>query len=200
MPLLVHIAPEPVAKRIKRSGIAARRLEQPYEGYDRLVWAFPVMESFTLTHQWARELKRSGARTLVAVTFRIPDDERVFAHRYNAEPQLVTAAEAIAVIRAMEDPRGGQIVIETSENRDRAGAQPGRQVRLCVTDTGSGISPETLPRVFEPFFTTKEPGKGTGLGLSTAFGIVRQHGGTLGVASELGRGTTFTVHLPASDS
>lgn len=97
-------------------------------------------------------------------------------------------------------PRGGQIVIETSENRDRAGAQPGRQVRLCVTDTGSGISPETLPRVFEPFFTTKEPGKGTGLGLSTAFGIVRQHGGTLGVASELGRGTTFTVHLPASDS
>jgi hypothetical protein len=111
VPLLVHIAPEPVAKRIKRSGIAARRLDHPYEGCDRLVWAFPVMESFTLTHQWARELKRNGTRTLVAVTFRIPDDEPVFAHRYNAEPQRVTAAEAVALIRAMEDPRGGQIVI-----------------------------------------------------------------------------------------
>lgn len=111
VPLLVHIAPEPVAKRIKRSGIAARRLDQPYDGCDRLVWAFPVMDSFTLTYQWVRELKRAGARTLVAVTFRIPDDEQVFAHRYNAEPQLLTAAEAVAAIRAMEDPRGGQIVI-----------------------------------------------------------------------------------------
>ncbi|WP_295557560.1 hypothetical protein [uncultured Hyphomicrobium sp.] len=111
MPLFVHIAPEPLAKRIRRSGIAARRLDAAYNGFDRLVWAFPVMESYTLTHQWARELKRLGARTLVAVTFRVPDTEPVLAHHYNDEPRLMKAAEAVAAIRAMSDPRGGQVVI-----------------------------------------------------------------------------------------
>ncbi|MCC7251701.1 hypothetical protein [Hyphomicrobium sp.] len=111
MPLFVHIAPEPVAKRIRRSGIAARRLKWPYHGYDRLVWAFPVMESYTLTYQWARELKRFGTHTLIAVTFRIADDELVFAHHFNAEPPLLKASEAVAAIRAMQDPRGGQVVI-----------------------------------------------------------------------------------------
>lgn len=112
MPLFVHIAPESVAKRIRRSGIAASRREHTqYGAHDRFVWAFPVLQSHTLTYQWGRELKRLGARTLVAVTFRLSDDEPVFAHRYNAEPRLVAASEAVAVIRAMDDPRGGQVVI-----------------------------------------------------------------------------------------
>jgi len=111
MPLFVHIAPEPVAKRIRRNGIAPRRIRMPYAGFDRLVWAFPVMESYTLTHQWARELKRSGARTMVAVTFRVPDGEQVFAHHYNAEPERLSAADAVSRIRAMDDPRGAQVVI-----------------------------------------------------------------------------------------
>ncbi|MGE3228888.1 MAG: hypothetical protein AB7J30_05575 [Hyphomicrobium sp.] len=111
MPLFVHIAPEPVAKRIRRSGIAPRRLRVPHAGFDRLVWAFPVMESYTLTHQWARELKRSGARTMVAVTFRIADGEPVFAHHYNAEPELLPAADAVARLRAMDDQLGGQVVV-----------------------------------------------------------------------------------------
>lgn len=112
MPLFVHIAPEPVAKRIRRNGIAASRREHSrYGAYDRFVWAFPILQSHTLTRQWARELKRLGARTLVAVTIRLPDDEPVFAHHYNTEPQLMTAAEAVAVLRVMYDPRGGQVVI-----------------------------------------------------------------------------------------
>ncbi len=75
--------------------------------------------------------------------------------------------------------------------------KPGAYVVISVSDTGVGISPDLLPRIFEPFFTTKDPTKGTGLGLTTALGIVKSHGGALTVSSEAGRGTEFSVYLPA---
>ncbi|MEG2962408.1 MAG: ATP-binding protein, partial [Janthinobacterium sp.] len=67
-----------------------------------------------------------------------------------------------------------------------------------IGDTGAGIAPEHLNRIFEPFFTTKAVGSGTGLGLSLSYGIVNKHGGRIEVASEVGQGTRFTVHLPVS--
>ncbi|MEX2174177.1 MAG: PAS domain S-box protein [Pirellulaceae bacterium] len=101
-------------------------------------------------------------------------------------------------------PAGGRMTIRTTrcELLRRSGEPgeeipPGRYVRLSVTDTGSGMSPEVQARIFEPFFTTKELGKGTGLGLATVYGIVKQSGGRVTVASELGVGTTFHVLLPA---
>ncbi len=103
-------------------------------------------------------------------------------------------------------PSGGTLRIETGEtDLDEEGAErhhdvhPGRYVRLAVSDSGHGIDPETLERVFDPFFTTKEKGKGTGLGLSTVYGIVKQHGGYVGVRSDPGRGTMFEVCLPVDE-
>ena len=75
----------------------------------------------------------------------------------------------------------------------------GGLVGIEISDTGKGIPPEVLPRIFDPFFTTKSPGEGTGLGLSVAYGIVENHNGQIRVDSVPGRGTTFSVFLPALD-
>jgi PAS domain S-box-containing protein len=100
-------------------------------------------------------------------------------------------------------PEGGRLTISTLEESINEESQPlspeaapGDYVCLVVTDTGTGIAPEILPHIFEPFFTTKALGKGTGLGLPTVYGIVRQHHGWIHLHSELGKGTTFRIHLP----
>ncbi|HEX4119384.1 MAG TPA: ATP-binding protein [Verrucomicrobiae bacterium] len=100
---------------------------------------------------------------------------------------------------AMAD--GGRILIEV-QNVEVDETLPRKQkngphVVLSVTDTGHGMPAEVLKNIFEPFFTTKEAGKGTGLGLSTVFGIIKTHGGFVTVSSEVDKGTTFRVYLPA---
>jgi CheY-like chemotaxis protein len=77
-------------------------------------------------------------------------------------------------------------------------ATPGLFAHIAVRDTGSGVPPAIRDKIFDPFFTTKEHGKGTGLGLSTCIGIVRSHGGFMHLDSELGKGSTFSVFLPAA--
>jgi len=97
-------------------------------------------------------------------------------------------------------PNGGELIIETAcidvDRGVHADLEPGRYIRLTVSDTGAGIPLDIRERIFEPFFTTKSRGEGTGMGLATVYGIVKNHDGTVLVDSEPGRGTTFEVLLP----
>lgn len=129
----------------------------------------------------------------------------------DADPTRLRQVLLNLVINARDAmPTGGHLTIELghltigpsreSEQNVRPplpGMAPGRWLLLRVRDTGTGIPDDVLGHIFEPFFTTKEPGKGTGLGLAQVHGIVSQHGGHIDVESQVGKGTTFTIYLPA---
>jgi signal transduction histidine kinase/CheY-like chemotaxis protein len=120
--------------------------------------------------------------------------------------QLETALLNLAINSrdAMQD--GGTLVIETGNRHqssedlaDQDEAQPGDYVEITVSDTGTGITSDILPRVFEPFFTTKPDGQGTGLGLSQVYGFMRQSGGFVRLVSEPGTGTSIHLYLPRQE-
>ena len=98
MARFVHLAPEKAAARIRRSGLTTAG-----------VFCFPVLPSHTLTHQWVRELRRRGQRAFVGVTVELPDTERVEVGHYARPRRVVTAAEAVALLRDLSDPRGYEV-------------------------------------------------------------------------------------------
>ena len=136
-------------------------------------------------------------RGVTIVTALADDPLLASADEHQLEQALVNLL--VNAIQAMPD--GGRVEVTSTERRARPPGE-GRPESdfICVTvaDQGPGIPPEHLARLFEPFFTTKDPGEGTGLGLSVAHGIVRDHGGWIEVESEVGRGSRFSLYLPAT--
>jgi len=139
--------------------------------------------------------------TLLLTTWEQPAHAEVDA----AQLQQVFTNLLVNAIQATS--AGGQITVgvektvaaRLEQNLCRADVTPraAEYWLISVRDTGQGIAPEVIDNIFEPFFTTKDVGEGTGLGLSIAYGIVREHGGCIGVTSEIGNGSTFQVALPA---
>ena len=158
-----------------------------------------VVDLNVLVESTQRLLARLIGENIELATERSPRPATVRADPGSMEQVLLN----LAVNARDAMPRGGRLTIavgETTVDRSAGDAPPeasdGPHVVITVADTGTGIAAEHLPHVFEPFFTTKPLGQGTGLGLSTVYGIVRQAGGHIRLATEIDRGTEVAVYLP----
>ncbi|MBZ5579222.1 MAG: response regulator [Acidobacteriia bacterium] len=155
-----------------------------------------------LVLQIEKLLRRLIGEDIELITVPAADRDAVVADPGRLEQVIMN----LAVNARDAMPDGGKLTIETGiEQMDGAlqaqqlGVKPGSFVTISVSDTGTGMDPETQSHLFEPFFTTKTAARGTGLGLATAYGIIRQSGGAIGFSSRLGRGTTACIYLPLAE-
>ena len=184
--------------QIRRAVFRAAELTQQILAYSRRQMLQPVPVSLNLLLGEAsgmlRRLMPENIELKLALDPKTPDVLVDPGHMLQVVMNLaLNARDAM--------PNGGALGIRTAVTDGAApgsGNGAGRRVQLVVTDNGTGIDPKVLPLIFDPFFTTKPQGEGSGLGLSTVFGIVKQSGGQIDVQSDLTRGTTFTISLPAA--
>jgi signal transduction histidine kinase len=189
-------------EQVKAAGERATTLTRQLLAFSRrqIMQRRPV-DLNILIAQLSKMLKRLIGEHIDFLWDENPDLPFIFADPGNIEQVLMNL-----VVNARDAmPEGGKLALATNMvevDESFPGKDPevgsGQFVRLSVSDTGCGMSEETQKRIFEPFFTTKAEGKGTGMGLATVYGIVKQHGGWVAIRSELGKGSTFEVYLPAS--
>jgi len=161
------------------------------------------------------ELKATNINTLIAKTVNLfgRTKKEITVHQkyeknaWTVEVDRVQIEQVVLnlLVNAWQAmPRGGDIYVETqnvavNHSLSAGDVQAGDYVKITIADTGMGMDEETQQKIFEPFFTTKEKLRGVGLGLASAFGIIKEHGGIISVASLPEKGTTFTIHLPVSN-
>jgi PAS domain S-box-containing protein len=186
--------------QIRRAVFRAAELTQQILAYSRRQMLQPVPVSLNLLLGEAsgmlRRLMPENIELRLALDPKLPDVLVDPGHMLQVVMNLaLNARDAM--------PNGGTLGIRTAaagEPPSADGNGAGRHAQLVVSDSGTGIDPKVLPLIFDPFFTTKPQGEGSGLGLSTVYGIVKQSGGQIDVQSEIERGTTFTITLPAAPS
>ncbi|EKD37212.1 MAG: hypothetical protein ACD_75C01215G0001, partial [uncultured bacterium] len=173
----------------------------------RSLLAFSRKQVMLLHQVELSDLARKHAKFLVRII-----GEDVTLKTYFCEEKLMVMADSGQIEQVLMNlatnardamPGGGELTIKTEAvqldeefHRMHGYGMPGRYALITVTDTGTGMDPETQQKIFEPFFTTKLPGRGTGLGLSIVYGIIKQHGGYVTIFSQRGFGTTFSIYLP----
>lgn len=154
----------------------------------------------------AMGLLRPSLPSTVEIVASLPHPTSLAIHADATQVQQVIVNLCTNAWHAMRPRGGGRISIDAASIELAAGdvaregivLDPGRYVRITVTDTGTGIPAAVLPRIFDPFFTTKPVGEGTGLGLAMVHGVMRAHGGDVSVSSTEGVGTTFRLYFPAA--
>ena len=202
-PLPADSASRPPLAQIRRSGQQAAALTRQLLAFARRQILQPVVLDLNSA---ISDLGTMLSRLLgedVTICYSLAHDVRRVRVDL-AQIQQVIVNLAVNARDAM--PRGGELRIETTNLAIGATPQPavslpaGTYVSLSVSDTGEGIPDDVLGHIFEPFYTTKAMGQGTGLGLATVHGIIKQSGGDILVRTATGRGTTFTIYLPATDA
>ena len=191
-------------REIREAGARAAALTRQLLAFSRRQMLQPTaLDLNAVVADMGEMLGRVIGEHVELVTRLAPDLGAIEADHSQIEQVIVN----LAVNARDAMPEGGTLAITTA-NADLGGAfarehvdvEPGPYVLLSVSDTGRGMSAETLSRAFEPFFTTKGPGEGTGLGLATVHGIVKQSGGHVAARSEPGKGTTIDVYLPRTEA
>jgi PAS domain S-box-containing protein len=195
-PQLSPTSREDVAQ-IRRAVFRAAELTQQILAYSRRQMLQPVPVSLNLLLGEAsgmlRRLMPENIELRLALDPKLPDVLVDPGHMLQVVMNLaLNARDAM--------PDGGTLAINTTtvDGQEDGNGTPPSRVHLVVSDSGTGIDPKVLPLIFDPFFTTKPQGEGSGLGLSTVYGIIKQSGGQIDVQSEISRGTTFTITLPAA--
>ena len=178
-----------ILKAVDRATALTRQLLAFSRKRARELSVFDVNALITDLSSMARRLLGEHVTLITSLDPAVPP---VHADRGQVEQALLNLA--INARDAM--PRGGELRISTRAMADATGSWSS----IAVTDTGTGMSPDVQAQIFEPFFTTKPEGKGTGLGLATVLAIVNESGGRISVESAPGKGTTFTIALPATSA
>jgi len=192
---------KPYLERILKAGERARELVQQILAFSRQGTTEMVPFHIEPVVREAIQLIRASLPSTIDIRLRIRNDATVVGDSTQIHQILMNLCTNAG--HAMKDGKG-ILTVEVSHvevkhedfTAGRNGMLPGRYVGISVGDTGKGMTHDLMERIFDPYFTTKKKGQGTGMGLAVTHGIVKNHGGTIAVESEPGKGSTFTVFLP----
>ena len=191
-------------KQVLKAGGRAKELVQQILTYSRQREREMRPVKINLIVNEALKLLRASLPSTIQINNNISSNRAIMSDSTNIHQVIMNlctnAGHAMQESGGLQEVSLADVDIDADFVKNHPGLNPGKFVRLTVSDTGHGMSPEVIERIFDPFFSTKRKGEGTGMGLSVVHGIVKSHSGTLTVDSAPGRGAVFSAFFPAVES